>query len=117
MYFDRELWRFTRGHRAQLMLCVAAGLAAIAAGLARLALFGWLVTLALRGAPADAFVLPVARRARGDRPARPVRAMARRATRIARRPPSSCACGRRSTTASWPSARPTSRRRAPAMWA
>jgi ATP-binding cassette, subfamily B, bacterial len=58
MYFDRELWRFTRGHRTQLMLCVAAGLAAIAAGLARLALFGWLVALALRAAPADAFLLP-----------------------------------------------------------
>lgn len=51
MYFDRELWRFTRGHRGRFALAVGIGLAAVTAGLARLALFGWLVGLALRGAP------------------------------------------------------------------
>ncbi|MBL8701032.1 MAG: ABC transporter ATP-binding protein [Alphaproteobacteria bacterium] len=50
MYFDRELWRFTHGHRARLAAAVAVGLAAVVAGLARLAIFGWLVGRALAGA-------------------------------------------------------------------
>ncbi len=58
MYFDRDLWRFTAGHRGALGLCVAIGLAAVVASLARLALFGWLIALVLRATPLDALVLP-----------------------------------------------------------
>jgi ATP-binding cassette subfamily B protein len=60
MYFDRQLWSFTRGHRAKLALGVFVGLAALAAGLARLALFGWLVALVLRGEAWQALILPAA---------------------------------------------------------
>ncbi len=58
MYFDRELWRFTAGHRGALGLCVVIGLAAVVASLVRLALFGWLIALVLHAAPLDALMLP-----------------------------------------------------------
>ena len=43
MYFDRRLWAFTRGVRARIAGTVVLGLFAVAAGIARLALFGWLL--------------------------------------------------------------------------
>jgi ATP-binding cassette subfamily C protein CydCD len=58
MYFDRDLWSFTRGHRAPLALGVVVGLAALGAGLARLALFGWLIALVLRGEALPALIWP-----------------------------------------------------------
>ena len=58
MYFDRDLWRFTSGHRGALARCVAIGMISVVASLVRLALFGWLIALALRGAALDALVLP-----------------------------------------------------------
>jgi ATP-binding cassette subfamily B protein len=43
MYFDRRLWAFTRGVRARIAGTVLLGLLAVGAGIARLALFGWLL--------------------------------------------------------------------------
>ena len=42
MTFSWELWRFTEGVRGRIALAVAAGLLAVAAGVARLALLGWM---------------------------------------------------------------------------
>ncbi|MDP3208282.1 MAG: hypothetical protein Q8M65_03960 [Rhodoglobus sp.] len=43
MYFDRRLWALTAGVRLQIALAVALGLATATAGIARLALLGWLL--------------------------------------------------------------------------
>ena len=43
MYLDRRLWAFTRGVRARIAGTVLLGLLAVGAGIARLALFGWLL--------------------------------------------------------------------------
>ena len=42
MTFSGELWRFTEGVRGRIALAVIVGLAAVAAGVARLALLGWI---------------------------------------------------------------------------
>ena len=49
MYFDRRLWAFTRGVRLRLVGTVLLGLAAVGAGIARLALFGWLLARVIAG--------------------------------------------------------------------
>ena len=49
MYFDRRLWALTAGVRGRIALTVLLGLAATAAGIARLALLGWLLARVLAG--------------------------------------------------------------------
>jgi ATP-binding cassette, subfamily B, bacterial len=49
VYFDRRLWALTAGVRGRIALTVLIGLAATAAGIARLALLGWLLARVLAG--------------------------------------------------------------------
>src|SRR2546427_11119019 len=51
MYFDRRLWALTSGVRGRIAFTVLVGLAAVAAGIARLALLGWLLGRVLAGEP------------------------------------------------------------------
>ena len=51
MYFDRRLWALTAGVRGRIVWTVLVGLAAVTAGIARLALLGWLLGLVLAGRP------------------------------------------------------------------
>ena len=56
MYFDRRLWVFTRGVRARIAGTVLLGLLAVGAGIARLALFGWLLGRVIAGEPTRALL-------------------------------------------------------------
>jgi len=49
MYFDRRLWALTAGVRSRIAAAVAIGLLAAVAGIARLALLGWLLARVLAG--------------------------------------------------------------------
>jgi ATP-binding cassette, subfamily C, bacterial CydCD len=49
MYFDQRLWALTSGVRGRIAGTVLVGLAAVAAGIARLALLGWLLGRVLAG--------------------------------------------------------------------
>ncbi len=49
MYLDPRLWALTVGVRGRIAFTVLVGLAAVAAGIARLALLGWLLGRVLRG--------------------------------------------------------------------
>ncbi len=51
MYLDRRLWAFTRGVRLRIAGTVLLGLLAVGAGIARLALFGWLLGSVIAGDP------------------------------------------------------------------
>ena len=51
MYLDPRLWAFTAGVRGRIAVTVLVGLAAVAAGIARLALLGWLLGRVLLGEP------------------------------------------------------------------
>src|SRR5205814_9021539 len=59
VYLNRELWRFTAGVRLRIVAAVVLGLAAFGAGIARLALLGWLLASVLAGATAPALLLAV----------------------------------------------------------
>ena len=52
VYLDRQLWAFTAGVRARIVGTVLLGLLAVSAGIARLALLGWLLGRVLAGVPA-----------------------------------------------------------------
>jgi ATP-binding cassette subfamily C protein CydCD len=56
MYFDRRLWAFTRGVRLRIAGTVLLGLLAVGAGIARLALFGWLLGRVIAGDPLRALL-------------------------------------------------------------
>ena len=56
MYFDRRLWAFTRGVRLRIVGTVLLGLLAVGAGIARLALFGWLLGRVIAGDPLRALL-------------------------------------------------------------
>ncbi len=60
MYLERKLWRHTQGVRARIALATAVGLLAAGAGVARLALLGWLIAKVFAGAPFADLVWPVA---------------------------------------------------------
>ena len=60
MYLSRELWRFTAGVRRRIVWAVVIGLVAVAAGIARLALLGWLLAKVLAGPTTSALLLAVA---------------------------------------------------------
>ena len=49
MYLDPRLWALTAGVRGRIAATVLVGLAAVAAGIARLALLGWLLGRVLAG--------------------------------------------------------------------
>src|SRR5215470_15473922 len=49
MYLDRRLWALTRGVRLRIAGTVLLGVLAVAASVARLALFGWLLGRVLAG--------------------------------------------------------------------
>jgi ATP-binding cassette subfamily C protein CydCD len=51
VYLDRRLWALTAGVRGRIAATVLVGLVAVAAGIARLALLGWLLALVLAGRP------------------------------------------------------------------
>ena len=51
MYLDPRLWAFTRGVRGRIAGTVLVGLAAVATGIARLVLLGWLLARVLAGEP------------------------------------------------------------------
>lgn len=56
MYFDARLWAFTKGIRLRIAAAIAIGLLATVAGVARLALFGWLIAKVFSGADAGELV-------------------------------------------------------------
>ena len=60
MHFEPRLWAFTKGVRGRIAYAVAIGLVAVALGVARLALLGWLIAQVFAGAGASDLVLPVA---------------------------------------------------------
>src|SRR2546428_3633297 len=49
MYLDGRLWVFTRGVRLRIVGTMLIGLLAVSAGIARLALFGWLLGRVIAG--------------------------------------------------------------------
>jgi ATP-binding cassette subfamily C protein CydCD len=51
MYFDWRLWQFTAGLRGRIAWSAALGLLAVVAGIARLALLGWLLAQVFAGRP------------------------------------------------------------------
>jgi ATP-binding cassette subfamily C protein CydCD len=51
VYFDRRLWAFTSGLRHRIAGTVLLGLVSTLAGIARLALLGWLIAAAIEGKP------------------------------------------------------------------
>src|SRR5688572_2966475 len=59
MYFDFQLWRLTEGLRGRIVLAVALGLFALAAGIARFAFLGWFLALLFQGAPLRALAAPL----------------------------------------------------------
>ena len=58
MYLDRRLWVFTDGVRARMVVTILLGLLAAAAGVARLALLGWLLAKIFTGQSVAELVLP-----------------------------------------------------------
>ncbi|HIM47172.1 MAG TPA: ATP-binding cassette domain-containing protein, partial [Alphaproteobacteria bacterium] len=58
MYLDRRLWVFTKGVRARMVATILLGLLAAAAGVARLALLGWLLAKIFTGQSVAELVLP-----------------------------------------------------------
>jgi ATP-binding cassette subfamily C protein CydCD len=59
MYLDARLWAFTLGFRHRIVWAVIIGLLAAAAGVARLALLGWLLAKVFTGTPAAELVGPL----------------------------------------------------------
>jgi ATP-binding cassette, subfamily B, bacterial len=59
MYLDRQLWTFTAGVRTRILATIFLGLLAVSAGMARLALLGWLLGRVLAGVPLETLIGPV----------------------------------------------------------
>ena len=59
MYLDRQLWTFTAGVRTRIVATIFLGLLAVSAGIARLALLGWLLGRVLAGVPLATLIGPV----------------------------------------------------------
>ncbi len=60
MYFDHRLWQFTAGLRHRIAAAAGVGLAAAAAGVARLALLGWLLAGVFEGRSLASLSAPIA---------------------------------------------------------
>ena len=56
MYLDPRLWALTAGVRGRIVATVVVGLAAVAAGILRLALLGWLLGRVLTGESLTALI-------------------------------------------------------------
>jgi ATP-binding cassette subfamily C protein CydCD len=56
VYLDPRLWALTRGVRLRIAATVLVGLAAVATGIARLVLLGWLLARVLAGEPLASLV-------------------------------------------------------------
>src|SRR5262245_36680437 len=59
MHFEPRLWIFTEGVRARIAGAVLIGLAAVAFGVARLALLGWLIAEVFAGRDFASLVQPI----------------------------------------------------------
>ena len=59
MYIDRRLWALTAGVRSRITAAVLIGLLAVVAGIARLALLGWLLAQVAAGAGPGALAWPI----------------------------------------------------------
>jgi ATP-binding cassette, subfamily C, bacterial CydCD len=59
VYLDRRLWGFTRGVRLRIAATVLVGLFTVAVGIARLALFGWLLSRVIARDTLASLVIPV----------------------------------------------------------
>ncbi|MBC7134302.1 MAG: ABC transporter ATP-binding protein, partial [Oceanibaculum nanhaiense] len=60
MHFEMRLWAFTKGVRWRIAGAVAIGLMAVALGIARLALLGWLIAQVFKGTALQELLLPAA---------------------------------------------------------
>ncbi len=60
MYLDRRLWSFTRGVRLRIAATVGVGLLQVVAGIARLALLGWLLGRVFAGDSLATLAAPIA---------------------------------------------------------
>jgi ATP-binding cassette subfamily C protein CydCD len=60
VYIDPRLWAFTRGVRGRIAATVAIGLLQVVAGIARLALLGWVLARIFAGASLAELLLPLA---------------------------------------------------------
>ena len=60
MYIDRRLWTFTKGVRGRIAAATAVGLLATIAGVARLALLGWLLAKVFAGTALSDLAGPLA---------------------------------------------------------
>ncbi|RKQ68086.1 thiol reductant ABC exporter subunit CydC [Oceanibaculum indicum] len=58
MHFEMRLWAYTEGVRWRIAGAVAIGLMAVALGIARLALLGWLIARVFQGATLQEILLP-----------------------------------------------------------
>ncbi len=59
MYLDNRLWAFTKGVRERIAFSVVIGLLATVAGIARLALLGWLIARVFQGEPLSVLFWPI----------------------------------------------------------
>ena len=114
VYLNPRLWAFTRGVRLRIAGTTLAGLLAVLAGTARLALLGWVLGRVLAGDSLARARWPVAGVARPHRAPRPARVRRARWWRITPRRGCSAACAGASTSRSPRWAPPTSPRREPA---
>ena len=60
MYLDSRLWAFTKGVRLRIAWAVCIGLLAVAVGIARLGLLGWLLGKVFSGQSVGNLILPIA---------------------------------------------------------
>jgi ATP-binding cassette, subfamily B, bacterial len=58
VYLDRRLWAFTRGVRLRIAATVLVGLVTVGVGIARLTLFGWLLSRVIAHDSLDALLVP-----------------------------------------------------------
>ena len=58
MYLDPRLWALTRGVRLRIAATLIVGLVTVGAGIARLALLGWLLSRVFARDPFRALVVP-----------------------------------------------------------
>lgn len=59
MHFETRLWAFTEGVRWRIVFAVLVGLAAVALGIARLALLGWLIGRIFAGDTVEQLIWPI----------------------------------------------------------
>ena len=60
MYLDSRLWAFTKGVRLRIAWAVLVGLLAVAVGIARLGLMGWLLGRVFSGESIESMIPPIA---------------------------------------------------------